>query len=139
MKSAAPKRKNRSVPFSRPKTVAEYIAAAPAPLRKRLREMRALVRAAAPGATESLKWGSPAYTQRRVLVMFAGFKAHLSLFPTPAVIRRFKDELAKYKTSSATIQFPLDKPLPKPLITRLVKARVADERARDAKWRTATR
>ena len=139
MKRATPGRKNRSVPFSRPKTVAEYIAAAPAPLRKRLREMRALVRAAAPGATESLKWGSPAYTRRRVLVMFAYINAHLSLFPTPAVIRRFKDELAKYDTSSATIHFPHAQPLPKALITRIVKFRVEEERGNDAKWRTATR
>ena len=123
----------------RPKSVAEYIAAAPAPLRKRLREMRALVRAAAPGATESLKWGSPAYSFRRVLVMFAYFKAHLSLFPTPAVIRRFEKDLAKFSTTSATIHFPHDRPLPRALITRLVKFRARDARANDTKWRAAAR
>lgn len=123
----------------RPKSVAEYIAAAPKPLRGRLREMRALVRAAAPGATESLKWGSPAYSYRRVLVMFAYFKAHLSLFPTPAVIRHFAKDLATFGTSRATIHFPHDRPLPRALITRIVKFRARDERANDTKWRTSTR
>jgi uncharacterized protein YdhG (YjbR/CyaY superfamily) len=123
----------------RPKSVAEYIATAPAPLRKRLREMRTLVRAAAPGATETLKWGSPAYSYRRVLVMFAYFQAHLSLFPTPAVIRHFAKELAKFSTTSATIHFPHGRPLPRALITRIVKFRAQDERANDTKWRTSTR
>jgi uncharacterized protein YdhG (YjbR/CyaY superfamily) len=121
----------------RPTSVAEYIAAAPKPLRARLREMRALVRAAAPGAVESLKWGSPAYSYRRVLVMFAHFKAHLSLFPTPAVIKAFRKDLAKYTTSSATIHFPHDQPLPKALIRRIVAFRAKDARQRDSKWRTA--
>ncbi len=120
----------------RPKTVAEYISAAPKPLRARLRAMRALVRAAAPGAVESLKWGSPAYSYRRVLVIFAYFKAHISLFPTPAVIKAFAQDLAKLKTSSATIHFPHDKPLPKALIRRIVAFRVKDAMANDSKWRT---
>jgi uncharacterized protein YdhG (YjbR/CyaY superfamily) len=121
----------------RPKSVAEYIAAAPRPLRGRLRDMRALVRAAAPGATESLKWGSPAYSYRRVLVMFAYFKEHLSLFPTPAVIRHFAKDLAKFSTTSATIHFPHDRPLPRALIRRIVKFRADDARANDSKWRSA--
>ena len=120
----------------RPKTVAEYIAAAPKPLRPRLRAMRALMRSAAPGSVESLKWGSPAYSYRRVLVMFAHFKAHISLFPTPAVIKAFKKDLAKFKTSSATIHFPHDAPLPKALIHRIVAFRARDARERDSKWRT---
>src|SRR5690349_14763156 len=120
----------------RPKTVAEYISAAPKPLRARLREMRTLVRAAAPGAVESLKWGSPAYSHRRVLVMFAYFKAHLSLFPTPAVVKAFEKDLAKFRSTSATIHFPHDKPLPKALIRRIVAFRAKDAMANDSKWRT---
>jgi uncharacterized protein YdhG (YjbR/CyaY superfamily) len=120
----------------RPKTVTGYIAAAPRPVRARLRAMRAAVRAAAPGASEALKWGSPAYTQKRVLVMFAHFKQHISLFPTPAVIRAFKKELAKFHTTSATIHFPHDAPLPTALIRKLVRARVAALQGTDAKWRT---
>ncbi len=123
--------------MSRPRTVAEYIAAAPKPVRPRLRAMRTLVRAAAPGCVESLKWGSPAYSYRRVLVMFAHFKAHISLFPTPAVIKAFKKDLAKFKTTSATIHFPHDQPLPKTLIRRIVAFRARDARERDSKWRTA--
>lgn len=120
----------------KPGTVAEYIAAAPKPIRARLRALRTLVRAAAPGSVESLKWGSPAYSYRRVLVMFAHFKAHISLFPTPAVIKAFRKDLAKFTTTSATIHFPHDQPLPKALIRRLVAFRAKDARERDSKWRT---
>lgn len=122
----------------RPKTVAEYIEAAPRPLRTRLRTLRSLIRAAAPKAEEALKWGSPAYTQKRVLVIFAYFKQHISLFPTPAVIRAFRKELAKFRTTSATIHFPHDAPLPKALIGKLVRARLAALQGADAKWRTPT-
>ena len=98
----------RNVPIS----VSEYIDAAPAQARKRLREMRALIAAAAPGATQSLKWRMPAFSYERILVTFAAFREHISLFPTPSAIRAFRADLAKYKTSAGTVQFPLDKPLP---------------------------
>lgn len=98
--------------------------------------MRALIAAAAPGATQTLKWGMPSFSLQRILVTFAGFREHISLFPTPAAIRAFRKELAKYQTSSATIQFPLDRPLPKGLIRRIVALRVMQVRAQDAKWRT---
>ena len=123
----------RNVPIS----VSEYIDAAPAQARKRLREMRALIAAAAPGATQSLKWRMPAFSYERILVTFAAFREHISLFPTPSAIRAFRAELAKYKTSAGTVQFPLDKPLPKVLIRRIVAFRVKQARGRDAKWRTA--
>ena len=125
-----------NVPIS-PATVSEYIDAAPAQARKRLREMRALIAAAAPGATQSLKWRMPAFSYERILVTFAAFREHISLFPTPSAIRAFRADLAKYKTSAGTVQFPLDKPLPKVLIRRIVAFRVKQARGRDAKWRTA--
>jgi uncharacterized protein YdhG (YjbR/CyaY superfamily) len=120
----------------KPSSVSEYISAAPKQARARLREMRALIAAAAPGATQTLKWGMPSFSLQRILVTFAGFREHISLFPTPAAIRAFRKELAKYQTSSATIQFPLDRPLPKGLIRRIVALRVMQVRAQDAKWRT---
>jgi uncharacterized protein YdhG (YjbR/CyaY superfamily) len=120
----------------KPSSVSEYISAAPKQARARLREMRALIAAAAPGATQTLKWGMPSFSLQRILVTFAGFREHISLFPTPAAIRAFRKELAKYQTSSATIQFPLDRPLPKALIRRIVALRVKQVRAQDAKWRT---
>jgi uncharacterized protein YdhG (YjbR/CyaY superfamily) len=126
----------RNVPISRPTTVSEYISSAPKEARGKLREMRALVGAAAPGATQSLKWGMPSFSYARILVTFAAFKKHIGFFPTPSAVRAFKDQLGAFKTSSATIQLPLDKPLPRALITRITKFRVKEAKARDAKWRT---
>jgi uncharacterized protein YdhG (YjbR/CyaY superfamily) len=120
----------------KPATVAQYIAAAPKDARARLRELRALVAAVAPGATQSLKWGMPAFSYQRILVTFAAFKQHIGLFPTPAAVREFKADLAGYHASSATIRFPYDQPLPKALIRRIVAFRVRQERSKDAKWRS---
>jgi uncharacterized protein YdhG (YjbR/CyaY superfamily) len=118
----------------RPKTVAEYIDAAPKEARKRLREMRACLRQAAPGATESLKWGVPAFSYGRILFTYAAFKNHISLFPTPRAVKAFSDSLKKFKTSSSTIQFPLDKPLPLSLIRKIALFRVNESKEKDARW-----
>lgn len=123
----------RNVPIS---SVAEYIKAAPAPARGKLRELRALISAVAPGAMQSLKWSMPAFSYDRILVTYAAFRGHVSLFPTPSAIREFREQLADFKTSAGTIQFPLDQPLPKALIRRIVAFRVREARGRDAKWRT---
>ena len=120
---------------SKPKTVADYIAAAPKPIQARLREMHSLIMASAPGATASLKWSKPAYSHRRILVVFGAFKHHIGFFITPAVKRAFEKELAGFKTASSSVQLPFDKPLPKALIRRIVRFRVKQERSQDAKWR----
>jgi uncharacterized protein YdhG (YjbR/CyaY superfamily) len=124
---------------SKPTTVAGYIASEPRTARAKLREMRALVAAAAPGATQSLKWGMPAFSYDRILVTFAAFRKHIGFFPTPSAVRAFRKELTGFKTSSATIRLPLDKPLPRALITRITKFRVRESKARDAKWMERTR
>jgi uncharacterized protein YdhG (YjbR/CyaY superfamily) len=120
---------------ARPKTVSEYIAAAPKEARPKLRELRKYIRAAAPGAVENIKWGAPSYSYKRILVIFAAFKHHVSFFPTPSAVRAFKSQLTKYKTSSATIQFPLDKPLPASLIRKITAFRVKESIEKDGKWR----
>jgi uncharacterized protein YdhG (YjbR/CyaY superfamily) len=122
--------------LSKPRTIPEYIAAAPKEARGKLREMRALIAAAAPGATQGLKWGMPAFSYGRILVTFAAFKHHIGFFPTPSAVRAFRKELTRFRTSSAAIQLPLDAPLPKMLIRRITKFRVMESRARDAKWRS---
>jgi len=119
-----------------PKTVAEYIDAASPETRKKLRELRACIRTSAPGAKEGLKWGMPAVSYKRILVMFAAFKHHVSLFPTTSAMREFKKELVKYSTTKGTIQFPLDKPLPKVLIRRITAFRVREAREEGGKWRS---
>ena len=120
----------------RPKTIAAYINAAPKEARKKLREMRACIRKAAPGAKESLKWGMPAFSYRRILVTFAAFKHHIGFYPTPSAVRAFAKDLSKFATAKGSIQFPLDKPLPLPLIRRITAFRVRESIEQDKKWRT---
>ena len=121
---------------TRPKSITEYINAAPKETRKQLREMRACIRSAAPGATESLKWGMPAFSYRRILVTFAAFEHHIGFYPTPSAVTAFAKELAKYHTSNASIRFPLEKPLPLALIRRITAFRVRETIEADGKWRT---
>lgn len=121
---------------ARPTNIAEYIDAAPKEAQKKLREILVCIRAAAPGAKESLKWGMPAFSYQRILVTFKAFKHHLGFYPTPSAVKAFAKELSKFTTASASIQFPLDKPLPLTLIRKITVFRVKESIAEDAKWRT---
>ena len=105
--------------------VAEYFAQVPKPARSMLTQMRAAIRSALPAqASEIISYRIPAFRHKEVLVWYAAFSDHCSLFPKAAVIEAFKDELKGFSTSKGTIHFPLNKPLPVALIKRLVKARV---------------
>ena len=109
-----------------PKTVEEYLGGVPEPARSTLNKIRAAIRSAVPAeATETISYGIPAFKYKGVLVWFAAFSNHCSLFPTASVIEAFKNELKGFSTSKGTIQFPTDKPLPTALVKKLVKARVA--------------
>jgi uncharacterized protein YdhG (YjbR/CyaY superfamily) len=109
-----------------PKNVDEYFARVPEPARSALRNMRAAIRSAVPPeATETISYRIPAFKHKGIVVWFAAFSDHCSLFPTAAVIESFKNELKDSSTSKGTIQFPIDKPLPIALIKKIVKARVA--------------
>jgi uncharacterized protein YdhG (YjbR/CyaY superfamily) len=121
---------------ARPQSIAQYIDAAPGDAQGKLREMLACIRAAAPGATESLKWGMPAFSYKRILVTFAAFKHHIGFYPTPSAVKAFARELSKFQTGDGSIQFPLDKKLPLPLIRKITAFRVRESREADAKWRT---
>jgi uncharacterized protein YdhG (YjbR/CyaY superfamily) len=108
------------------KNFAEYLAGVPAPDRGNLNKIRAAIRAAVPpGATEIISYGIPAFRNRVVLVWFAAFSDHYSMFPTAAVIEEFKTELKGFSTSKGTVHFPTGKPVPVVLVKKLVKARVA--------------
>jgi uncharacterized protein YdhG (YjbR/CyaY superfamily) len=120
---------------SKPKTMTEYINAAPKEARAKLREMRSCIRKAAPGATESIKWGMPAFSHRRILVMFAAFKNHIGFFPTPSAVKAFAKNLSKYKFGKGSIQFPLEEPLPLPLIRKITEFRVRESLKKDGKWK----
>jgi uncharacterized protein YdhG (YjbR/CyaY superfamily) len=121
---------------AKPGTITAYIDAAPREARKPLRDMRACIRKAAPGATESLKWGMPAFSYRRILVTFAAHKRHIGFYPTPSAVKAFSKELTRFVTARGSIQFPLDKPLPLPLIRRITGFRVRESLEEDGKWRS---
>ncbi|PYU40592.1 MAG: hypothetical protein DMG56_13475 [Acidobacteria bacterium] len=109
-----------------PKNVDEYLAGIPEPARSTLSKMRMAIRSAAPPeATETISYGMPAFKYKGVLVWFAAFSKHCSLFPTASVVEAFKNELKGFSTSKGTIHFPTDKPLPTALVKKLVKARVS--------------
>jgi uncharacterized protein YdhG (YjbR/CyaY superfamily) len=109
-----------------PKNVDQYLAGVPEPARSTLNKIRAAIRAAVPpGATETISYRIPAFKYSKgMLVWFAAFSDHCSLFPTAAVVEALKNELTGFSTSKGTIHFPTDKPLPTALIKKLVKARV---------------
>ena len=114
-----------------PKTVDEYLAGVPEPARSTLNKVRAAIRSAVPPeASETISYRIPAFKYNGVLVWFAAFSDHCSLFPTAAVIEAFKNELKAFFTSKGTIHFPTDKPLPTALVKRLVKARVAQNESK---------
>ena len=109
-----------------PKSVEEYLAGIPEPARSTLNKIRAVIRSAVPlEAIETISYGMPAFKYKGVLVWFAAFSIHCSLFPTASIVEAFKNELSAYYTSKGTIHFPMDKPLPAALVRKIVKARVA--------------
>ena len=118
----------------KPTSVDEYIAGFPKDAQKALKEMRSALRKATPKAEEGLKWGMPAFSYSRILFTYAAFKSHVSLYPTPAVVKAFAKDLTGYKTSSSAIQFPLNKSLPKDLIQRMAAFRVRESVEKDARW-----
>ena len=119
---------------SKPQTIDDYIAREPKDIQKKLREMLACIRAVAPKAEESLKWGLPAVSHHRILVMFGAFKNHIGFYPTPSAIKAFSKELVGFKTAKGSIQFPLTKPLPRALIRKITAFRVRESAEKDAKW-----
>ena len=120
---------------TRPASVGEYIEAAPKEAQKKLREMRACIRKSAPGATEGMKWGMPAFSYKRILVTFAAHKHHIGFYPTPSAVRAFAKELLNFNTARGSIQFPLEKPLPLPLIRKITAFRLRESLEQDRKWR----
>jgi len=107
-------------------SVDEYIAGFPEDIRKKLEEMRSILKKAAPGAGETINYGVPTLTLGGNLVHFGGFKNHIGFYPAPSGIEAFKKELSVYEGAKGSIKFPVDKPLPGSLITKIVKFRVKE-------------
>jgi len=115
------------------KTTDEYISSFPKNLQALLNEMRAIVTAAAPQAEEIISYNMPALKQKSVLVYYAAYEHHIGFYPTASGIANFQQEIAKYKSSKGALQFPLDKPLPKTLIAKMVKFRVKEQEEKNKK------
>jgi uncharacterized protein YdhG (YjbR/CyaY superfamily) len=117
-----------------PTTVDEYLATVPEPARSTLIKTWKTIRSAVPPeATEAISYGMPMFFYKGMVVGFAAFAKHCSLFPGAAPIAAFKDELKGYRTSKGTIQFPMDKPLPAALVKKLVMARIAENEKKKRK------
>jgi uncharacterized protein YdhG (YjbR/CyaY superfamily) len=116
-----------------PKTVDEYLAGVPEPARSALKHVRAVIQSLVPVETiEVISYGMPTFKYNGMLVGYAAFKNHCSLFPTGSgVLDQFEKELRGYRTSKGTIQFPSDKPLPDALVKKIVKARIKENKEWD--------
>jgi len=91
-----------------------------------LEKIRITIRKAAPSAKEKIGYGIPTFTLNGNLVHFAAFKRHIGFYPTPSGIKKFKQELSVYKGAKGSVQFPIDKPIPFGLISKIVKFRVQE-------------
>ena len=114
---------------SAPQTIDEYIAGFPADIQEILQKIRKTIQEAAPEATEKISYQMPTFFLKGNLVHFAGFKEHIGFYPVPSGIEKFKKELSVYKQGKGSVQFPLDKPMPYDLITKIVKFRVKENLA----------
>ncbi|MGA3031111.1 MAG: DUF1801 domain-containing protein [Candidatus Limnocylindrales bacterium] len=112
-------------------TIDEYIAGFPPETQKVLEGLRALIRSAAPGATETMSYAIPTFDLNgRHLVHFAGYAKHIGFYPIPSGMEAFYEELRPYERGRGSVQFPLGKPLPADLIRRIVEFRVKENTRR---------
>jgi uncharacterized protein YdhG (YjbR/CyaY superfamily) len=107
-------------------SIDEYIAGFPPETQKVLEDLRALIRASAPDATETISYAIPTFDLNGHLVHFAGFAKHIGFYPTGSGVEAFKEELKPYKSGKGSVQFPLGQPMPTDLIRRIVEFRVEE-------------
>lgn len=110
-----------------------YIAMFPQDVQDLLQQLRETIRKAAPQAEEAISYHMPTFKLNGNLVHFAAYKNHIGFYPAPSGLKAFEKEMAKYKHSKGAVQFPLDKPLPKNLISKIVKHRVMENLNRTRK------
>jgi uncharacterized protein YdhG (YjbR/CyaY superfamily) len=111
-------------------TIDEYIKTFPPDVQKILERLRQTIRKAVPEAEEVISYQMPAFKLKGNLVYFAAFKKHIGFFPTASGVAAFKKELSDYATSPGTVQFPLDKPIPDDLVTKIVLFRKKENLAK---------
>jgi uncharacterized protein YdhG (YjbR/CyaY superfamily) len=115
-----------------PVTIDEYLGALDEPKRTTLQELRQTILAIIPNAEECISYGMPAFRlEGKVIAGFAAFKNHLSYLPhSGSVIPELSDELAGYKSTAGSLHFPIDRPLPKALVRKLIATRLKDVHSR---------
>lgn len=111
---------------SKPKNIDEYIAGFPIEIQEILEQIRQTIKKAAPNAEEKISYAIPTFTLNGNLVHFAAFKNHIGFYALPSGNEAFQKELSIYKSGKGSIQFPLDKPIPLDLITKIVNFRVKE-------------
>jgi uncharacterized protein YdhG (YjbR/CyaY superfamily) len=126
-------RKSTKKAAGAPKSFDRYFSAVPEPALTLLNKMRDVIRSVVPGeTTETISYGIPTFKYKGFLVAIGAFKEHCSLFPMgSSALIPFKDELAHYQVTKGTLRFPLDKPLPSALLKKIVKARIAQNGAKN--------
>ena len=108
------------------KTVDEYLSAFPANTKSVLKDLRKTIKQAAPQAEELISYNMPAFKLHGMLVYYAAYKEHIGFYPTPSGIEAFKKELSIYEGAKGSVKFPIDKPIPLDLISKIVKYRVKE-------------
>jgi len=118
--------KSKKVAFT---SIDEYIGTFPENVQKIMEQLRATIKKAAPEAGEKMSYGIPTFTLNgKYLIYFAGWKHHISIYPIPAGTEAFNREISQYVAGKGTLKFPLNKPLPFRLITKIVKLKIAENR-----------
>ena len=116
---------------ARPNSIDEYIAAFPKDVQKILKQVRKTIKTAAPKTEEKISYGIPTFTMNgKYLIYFAGWKNHISVYPVPVGDDAFNKEVSQYVAGKGTLKFPIDKPLPLKLITKIVKLKIAESAKR---------
>lgn len=115
-----------------PQTIDAYIAMFPASVRAMLQKVRTTIRKAAPGAEEAIKYQLPTFVLHGNLVHFGAFKEHIGFYAMPTGNAQFQAELSAYESGKGSVRFPLNQPIPLGLISKIVKFRVQENKARIA-------
>ncbi len=115
-----------------PKTIDEYIAGFPPEIQELLEKIRKTIREAAPDADEAIKYQLPTFVLKGNLIHFGAFKNHIGFYPTSTGTKKFEEELSAYEGSKGAVRFPLGKPIPLSLISKIVKFRVKENLERAA-------
>ncbi|WNS76060.1 DUF1801 domain-containing protein [Bacillus sp. DTU_2020_1000418_1_SI_GHA_SEK_038] len=113
-----------------PKSIDEYILQFPQEIQEILKTLRKVIKESAPNAEEKISYAMPTFVLNGNLVHFAAYKNHIGFYPTPSGINTFKQELSGYKTSKGAVQFPIGKPIPYGLISKIVKFRVDENKSK---------